>query len=84
MFHERKLIMLVLSRKVGQSIQIGDEIRVTVTQVRGGRIRIGIDAPEAVSIRRSELNLREPASKSRHVTATELKLRAMPSFPVSS
>jgi carbon storage regulator len=49
--------MLVLSRKKGQSIQIGDQITVTITQVSGGKVRIGITAPPEVAIRRSELDL---------------------------
>lgn len=55
--------MLVLSRKSNESIRIGDEITIKVISVRGGRVRIGIDAPEDVIIRRSELSgsLRVPA-----------------------
>ena len=49
--------MLVLSRKKGQSIQIGDGITITVTQVSGGKVRLGISAPPEVAIRRSELEL---------------------------
>ena len=47
--------MLVLSRKTGQTIQIGEGISVTVTQVKGGTIRLGISAPPEVAIRRGEL-----------------------------
>lgn len=47
--------MLVLSRQEGQQIVIGGRIVVTVVQVRGGRIRLGIEAPREVSVRRSEL-----------------------------
>ena len=46
--------MLVLSRKVGESIEIGPNTRVTVLSVRGGQVKIGIDAPENVKIRRVE------------------------------
>ena len=49
--------MLVLSRKTGQTIQIGDNITVTITQVKGKNIRIGIDAPPEVPIRRGELEV---------------------------
>ncbi|MFN5622896.1 MAG: carbon storage regulator, partial [Planctomyces sp.] len=42
--------MLVLSRKVGESIQIDGDIRVTVSQVRGGRVRLSISAPAAVRV----------------------------------
>jgi carbon storage regulator len=48
-------IMLVLSRKVGESILISDSIRVTVVQTNNGRIRLGIDAPPEVIVLREEL-----------------------------
>jgi carbon storage regulator CsrA len=47
--------MLVLSRKVNEEIVIGDQIRITVVRVAGNRIRLGISAPENVTIQRSEL-----------------------------
>ncbi len=49
--------MLVLSRKVGESIQIAGDIRVTITQVRGGRVRLSISAPPSVRIAREEILL---------------------------
>jgi carbon storage regulator len=48
-------IMLVLSRKVGESILISESIRVTVVQAANGRIRLGIDAPPGVIVLREEL-----------------------------
>jgi carbon storage regulator len=48
-------IMLVLSRKVGESILISESIRVTVVQSTNGRIRLGIDAPAEVNVLREEL-----------------------------
>jgi carbon storage regulator len=47
--------MLVLSRKVGEEIVIGDNIRVTVVGVRGNQVRLGFSAPPDVAIHRSEL-----------------------------
>ena len=47
--------MLVLSRKKGESIQIDDNIFVTVTEVQGGRVRLSIDAPQTVRIVRKEI-----------------------------
>ena len=47
--------MLVLSRKVGESILINESIRVTVVQANNGRIRLGIDAPPEVKVLREEL-----------------------------
>lgn len=47
--------MLILNRKTGESVTIGDEIQVTVLSVDSGRVRLAIDAPRSVSIVRSEL-----------------------------
>ena len=47
--------MLVLSRKTGESIQIAGGIRVTVTEVRGGRVRLSIEAPDSVRVMRKEI-----------------------------
>ena len=47
--------MLVLSRKVGESILISESIRVTVVQAANGRIRLGIEAPPEVIVLREEL-----------------------------
>lgn len=47
--------MLVLSRKVGERIIIGQGIEISVVDVRGGRVRLGIEAPREVGIRRQEL-----------------------------
>ncbi|GAB5443489.1 MAG: hypothetical protein Fues2KO_38380 [Fuerstiella sp.] len=54
--------MLVLSRKQGQSIRIDDEILVTVSEVRGGRVRLSIDAPRHVRILRKEVLERDFAA----------------------
>ncbi len=48
--------MLVLSRKAGEKLRIGDDITVTVAKIAGNRVRIGIDAPENVRIVRAELD----------------------------
>jgi carbon storage regulator len=47
--------MLVLTRKLGEKIHIGPDITLTVVDVNGGRIRLGIEAPQQVSIFRAEL-----------------------------
>ena len=47
--------MLVLSRKAGESIQIDDNIFVTVSEVKGGRVRLSIDAPRSIRIVRQEI-----------------------------
>ncbi len=47
--------MLVLSRKKNEQIVIGDDIVITVVDVRGDRVRIGIDAPSTVPVHRYEI-----------------------------
>lgn len=47
--------MLVLTRKVNQSIMIGDQVEVVVLEVRGEQVRLGIRAPKEVSVHRKEI-----------------------------
>lgn len=47
--------MLVLARKVGQSIVINDNIELLVIEVRGDQVRLGIDAPKSIPVHRKEL-----------------------------
>ena len=47
--------MLVLSRKTDESLLIGDDIKVTVLDIRGGQVRIGISAPSSIKIHREEI-----------------------------
>lgn len=47
--------MLILTRKLGESITIGDEIRVSVLGVRGRQVRLGIEAPAKVVVHREEI-----------------------------
>ncbi|WP_102026690.1 carbon storage regulator CsrA [Salirhabdus sp. Marseille-P4669] len=47
--------MLVLTRKIGESIRVGDDIEVKVISVDGDQIKIGIDAPKSVDIHREEI-----------------------------
>jgi carbon storage regulator len=49
--------MLVLARKLGEGIHIGDEVRIVVVEIRSGRVRLGIEAPRHVRIRRDEIDL---------------------------
>jgi len=55
-FESRRFAMLVLTRKRKQTIQIGEDIVITVQQIKGNAVRIGIDAPRSLAIRRGELN----------------------------
>lgn len=55
--------MLNLSRRVGESIMIGDDVTITVLQCRRGFVRIGVDAPRDVDVDREEIYLRKQAEK---------------------
>jgi len=50
--------VLILTRKLGDSITIGDSIRVSVLGIRGRQVRLGIDAPSDVVVHREEIYLR--------------------------
>lgn len=47
--------MLILTRKVGESIRIGDDVEITTLGVKGNQVRIGISAPKHVSVHREEV-----------------------------
>lgn len=47
--------MLILTRKIGETLHIGDGIKVTVTGIKGNQVRIGIDAGQDVKVLRDEL-----------------------------
>ena len=47
--------MLILTRRIGETLRIGDEVSVTVLDIRGNQIRLGIQAPMSVSVHREEI-----------------------------
>lgn len=59
--------MLILSRRTGESLIIGDDITVSVLEIKGNQVRIGIDAPKDVSVHRNEIYERIQAEKSQYV-----------------
>lgn len=52
--------MLVLSRKLGEKIHIGDDITITIVDIERGKIRLGIDAPREIPVLRDELRPGRP------------------------
>lgn len=56
--------MLILTRREGESLNIGDDIKVTILGIKGNQVRIGIDAPKDVQVHREEIYQRVLAERS--------------------
>ncbi|MWV17534.1 carbon storage regulator CsrA [Pseudomonas sp. L-22-4S-12] len=55
--------MLILTRKTGETLCVGDDITVTVLEVKGNQVRIGINAPKHVEVHREEIKKRIDAER---------------------
>lgn len=74
--------MLVLTRKIGESIRIGDDIIITVKQISGKHVRLGIQAPSAIPVYREEIYIQIVAAREEAAAAA---LSALPTTePVGS
>ena len=62
--------MLVLSRQKDESIMIGDDVEITIVDVRGDKVRLGINAPRSVSVHRKEIYLAIQKEKEEHSATT--------------
>ncbi len=47
--------MLILTRRIGESVMIGDDVTITVLGIKGSQVRMGIDAPKSVAVHREEI-----------------------------
>lgn len=65
--------MLVISRKKGESLLIGDDIEITVVKLEDGSVKLGINAPKEVSILRKEL-YEEVENENKNATKADLSL----------
>ena len=65
--------MLILTRRTGESVMVGDNVVITVLGVRGNQIRLGIAAPKEVQVHREEIYRRITAETSHACIATQLQ-----------
>ncbi|NLJ23931.1 MAG: carbon storage regulator CsrA [Firmicutes bacterium] len=65
--------MLVLTRKIDESIIIGDDIKITLVDIRGDQVKIGIEAPREISVHREEV-YREIQAENRRAAMTSQKI----------
>jgi carbon storage regulator len=84
MLDGKECIMLVLSRKKNESIVINDEIRIVVVEIRGDKVRLGVEAPREVPVHRREVYeaIQRSNSESLHRTG-DAPLAANPSEDAS-
>lgn len=67
--------MLILTRKLGENIRIGDKIKIIVLDVKGGQVKLGIDAPPNVAVHREEIyeRIRDENRRASGISAKSLK-----------
>ncbi len=71
--------MLVLTRKLQEQIRIGDNIVVTILQIRGQSVRVGIEAPKNVRVLRAELPIKDTQAATSQLSAVEMESAAVSS-----
>ena len=71
--------MLILSRKVDEKIKIGDNITITLIEVRGDQVKIGVEAPKNVKVFRQEV-FNAIQTENREAAANSQTLEALPKF----
>jgi carbon storage regulator len=70
--------LLILTRKIGETVAIGDEVKVRVVEVKGRQVRLGITAPAALAVHREEVfqRIQEQNRRSTEVSLSDLEVLA--------
>lgn len=68
--------MLVLTRRAGETLMIGDDIKLTVVGIKSGQVRLGIEAPKDVQIQREELLLKNDKAENQAAESLEIEIVA--------
>jgi carbon storage regulator len=65
--------VLILTRRIGESLMVGDDVSISVLGVKGNQVRIGIDAPKDVAVHREEIYLKIQSEKSQGEKSNDLE-----------
>jgi carbon storage regulator len=67
--------MLILTRKLGENIRIGDEVKITILDIKGGQVKLGIEAPPHIPVHREEIyeRIREENRRANEVSPRLLR-----------
>jgi len=63
--------MLILTRRIGETLMVGDDVAITVLGVKGNQVRIGVNAPKEIAVHREEIYQRIQKEKEGEVAASE-------------
>lgn len=69
--------MLILTRKTGEAIAVGDGIKIRVLEIKGGQVKIGIEAPSDITVHREEIYLRILEENKRAAMETPVDLSSL-------